>query len=207
MSNEQQPQDPQQQDQAPNESAESVEQQADASQEQSVISAEQQRIEELEQALAASEAKLAEQKDSVLRAIANAENTSRRAEGEIDKARKFALERFASELLPVVDNLERALQVGDAENELVKPMLDGVDLTLKSFLSTIEKFGIKLIDPQGQAFNPEQHQAMSMQESAEHPVNTVLAVMQKGYELNGRLLRPAMVVVSRAAESGIDTEA
>ncbi|WP_438865086.1 nucleotide exchange factor GrpE [Neptunicella sp.] len=207
MSNEQQPQDPQQQDQAPNESAESVEQQADASQEQSVVSAEQQRIEELEQALAASEAKLAEQKDSVLRAIANAENTSRRAEGEIDKARKFALERFASELLPVVDNLERALQVGDAENELVKPMLEGVDLTLKSFLSTIEKFGIKLIDPQGQAFNPEQHQAMSMQESAEHPVNTVLAVMQKGYELNGRLLRPAMVVVSRAAESGIDTEA
>ncbi|WP_416308266.1 nucleotide exchange factor GrpE [Neptunicella sp. SCSIO 80796] len=207
MTNKQQPQESTEQEAAQQDLSEQEQiEQADVEQQQ-VLSAEQQRIDELEQALAASEAKLAEQKDSVLRAIANAENTSRRAEGEIDKARKFALERFASELLPVADNLERALQVADAQNELVKPLLEGVDLTLKSFLSTIEKFGIKLVDPQGQPFNPELHQAMSMQESAEHPANTVLAVMQKGYELNGRLLRPAMVVVSRAAEGGIDTEA
>ncbi|MBC3767198.1 nucleotide exchange factor GrpE [Neptunicella marina] len=204
MTKEQQPQEPVE------EAAEQVEQpEADAVEavEGDIQSPEQQRIEELEKALAAAENKLEEQKDSVLRAIANAENTSRRAEGEIDKARKFALERFANELLPVADNLERAMQAGDTSNEAVKPLLDGVELTFKSFISTIEKFGVKLIDPTGESFNPELHQAMSMQESAEHPANTVLAVMQKGYELNGRLLRPAMVVVSRAATDGVDTEA
>ncbi|KXI27991.1 nucleotide exchange factor GrpE, partial [Paraglaciecola hydrolytica] len=156
-------------------------------------SPEQQRIAELEAALAASEAKFAEQKDSVIRAIADADNVRKRAEGEIDKARKFALERFAGELLPVADNLERALQVADPANEAIKGVVEGVELTLKSFVNTIEKFGLKVIDPQGQPFNPDQHQAMGMQENAELPPNTVMAVMQKGYEINGRLLRPAMV--------------
>ena len=172
-----------------------------------VQSPEQQRIAELEVALAASEAKFTEQKDSVIRAIADADNVRKRAEGEIDKARKFALERFAGELLPVADNLERALQVADPANEAIKGVVEGVELTLKSFINTIEKFGMKVIDPQGQPFNPEQHQAMGMQESAELPPNTVMAVMQKGYEINGRLLRPAMVLVTRAPESGVDVQA
>jgi molecular chaperone GrpE len=170
-------------------------------------SPEEQRIAELEAALQASEAKFAEQKDSVMRAIADAENVRKRAEGEIDKARKFALERFAGELLPVADNLERALQVADPTNEAIKSVVEGVELTLKSFVNTIEKFGLKVIDPQGQPFNPEQHQAMGMQENAELPPNTVMAVMQKGYEINGRLLRPAMVMVTRAPEGGVDVQA
>jgi molecular chaperone GrpE len=171
------------------------------------LTEDQQRIVELEAALIAAESKVVEQKDSVMRAIADADNARKRAQGEIDKARKFALEKFAGELLPVADNLERALQVANPEDEAIKPIVDGVELTLKSFVSTIEKFGMKVIDPQGQPFNPEQHQAMSMQENAELPPNTVLAVMQKGYEINGRLLRPAMVMVTRAPEGGVDTQA
>jgi molecular chaperone GrpE len=170
------------------------------------------RIAELEVALQEAQSKLAEQKDSVARAIASADNARKRAEGEVDKARKFALEKFAGELLPVVDNLERALQVSDPENETIKPILEGVELTHKSFIGTLEKFGLKAIDPQGEPFNPEQHQAMSMQPNEELAPNTVMAVMQKGYELNGRLLRPAMVMVSRAPDGaadsqGVDTQA
>ncbi|MGS2721620.1 nucleotide exchange factor GrpE [Paraglaciecola aestuariivivens] len=171
------------------------------------LTEEQQRIAELEAAVIAAESKVSEQKDSVMRAIAEADNARKRAQGEIDKARKFALEKFAGELLPVADNLERALQVANPEDEAIKPIVDGVELTLKSFVSTIEKFGMKVIDPQGEPFNPEQHQAMSMQENADLPANTVMAVMQKGYEINGRLLRPAMVMVTRAPEGGVDTQA
>ena len=134
------------------------------------------------------------------------ENARRRAEQEVDKARKFALERFAGELLPVLDNLERAIQVADVENEAIKPVIEGVDLTLKSFISIVEKFGMEIVDPQGETFNPELHQAMSMQETTEFAPNSVMAVMQKGYTLNGRLLRPAMVMVSRAASGGVDTQ-
>jgi molecular chaperone GrpE len=167
----------------------------------------EQELEQQERALAKAEATIFEQKDGVLRAKADMENARRRAEGEVVKARKFALEKFAGELLPVADNLERALQLADTENESLKPMIEGVDITLKSFLGTIEKNGLKVIDPQGEKFNPELHQAMSMQENAELPANTVMAVMQKGYEINGRLLRPAMVMVSRAPDGGVDTQA
>ena len=143
-----------------------VEQQ-DAEQEFVELTEDQQRIVELEAAVIAAESKVVDQKDSVMRAIADADNARKRAQGEIDKARKFALEKFAGELLPVADNLERALQVANPEDEAIKPIVDGVELTLKSFLSTIEKFGMSVIDPQGQPFNPEKHQAMSMQENAE----------------------------------------
>ena len=166
-----------------------------------------QRIYELETALSEAQATIKEQQDSVLRARADVENARRRAEMEVEKSRKFALERFAGELLPVVDNLERAIELTDGENEAVKPLLEGVEMTHKSFLSTIEKFGLSLIDPQGETFNPDLHQAMSMQESADHAPNTVMAVMQKGYQINGRLLRPAMVMVSRAPSGGVDTQA
>ena len=160
----------------------------------------------LEAELAAANATIEGQKEGVLRARAEMENAKRRAEAEVEKARKFALERFAGELLPVADNLERALQVGDPSNEAVKPLLEGVELTMKSFISTIEKFGLVLIDPQGETFNPELHQAMSMQESTDVAPNTVIAVMQKDYQINGRLLRPAMVMVSRLPDGGVDTQ-
>lgn len=155
------------------------------------------KIAQLEAALLASEEKLKEQQESVLRAKAEVENMRRRAEQEIDKARKFALSKFAEELLPVLDNLERAIQSADAENEIIKSVLEGVELTHKTFVDTVAKFGLKPIDPEGETFNPELHQAMSIQESADHEPNTVMFVMQKGYELNGRVVRPAMVMVSK----------
>ncbi|QMV13652.1 nucleotide exchange factor GrpE [Vibrio spartinae] len=155
------------------------------------------KIAQLEAALLTSERKVKEQQDAVLRAQAEVENIRRRGEQEVDKARKFALNRFAEELLPVIDNLERAIQAADAENEVVKPLLEGVELTHKTFIDTIEKFGLKEINPEGQAFNPDLHQAMSIQESPDHESNTVMFVMQKGYELNGRVVRPAMVMVAK----------
>ncbi|HDY8177478.1 TPA: nucleotide exchange factor GrpE [Vibrio vulnificus] len=155
------------------------------------------KIAELEAALLASEARVKEQQDSVLRAKAEVENMRRRTEQEIDKARKYALNRFAEELLPVIDNLERAIQAADAESEEVKPLLEGVELTHKTFVDVVSKFGLKEINPEGQPFNPEWHQAMSIQESPDHESNTVMFVMQKGYELNGRVIRPAMVMVAK----------
>ena len=155
------------------------------------------KVAQLEAALLSSEAKLKEQQDSVLRAKAEVENMRRRTETEIDKARKYALNKFAEELLPVIDNLERAIQSADAENEAVKPIIEGVELTHKTFVDAVGKFGLKEINPEGETFNPEMHQAMSIQESPDHESNTVMFVMQKGYELNGRVIRPAMVMVSK----------
>ncbi|KAB0463716.1 MULTISPECIES: nucleotide exchange factor GrpE [Vibrio] len=155
------------------------------------------KIAQLEAALLSSESKVKEQQDSVLRAKAEVENMRRRSEQEIDKARKFALNKFAEGLLPVIDNLERAIQAGDTENEAVKPILEGVELTHKTFVDTVAKFGLREINPEGEVFNPEFHQAMSIQDSPDHESNTVMLVMQKGYELNGRVVRPAMVMVAK----------
>ncbi|WP_440055784.1 nucleotide exchange factor GrpE [Pseudoalteromonas sp. T1lg65] len=140
------------------------------------------------------------QKDSVVRAAAEVENVRRRAAQDVEKAHKFALEKFSNELLPVLDNLERAIEFSDKENETLKPVLEGIEMTLKSFADALAKFGVEAVNPQGESFNPELHQAMSLQPSNDVSPNTVLAVMQKGYTLNGRLLRPAMVMVSKAAE-------
>jgi len=170
------------------------------------ISAEQERINELELALATAQATVGDQKDAVIRAKAEVDNIRRRAAQDVEKARKFALEKFAAELLPVVDNLERAIANIDKDDEAQKSLGEGVELTLQSFLSGVEKFGVKAVDPQDQPFNPELHQAMSMQEVPDVAPNTVIAVMQKGYELNGRLIRPAMVMVSKAAPV-VDTQA
>ena len=145
------------------------------------------------------EADLAEAKDAALRAQADAVNVQRRAEQEVDKARKFALERFVSELLPVVDNMERALEAAGTD-EAVKPIVEGVELTQKSLIDALQKQGVETIDPMGEPFDPQIAQAMSMVENPEVEPNTVIAVMQKGYQLNGRLVRPAMVMVSKAAE-------
>ncbi|ABV37934.1 GrpE protein [Shewanella sediminis HAW-EB3] len=164
------------------------------------------RVEELEQALEAATAKVDEQKDSVIRAAAEVDNIRRRAAIDVEKARKFALEKFANELLPVIDNMERALQGTDAEAEATKAVYEGVELTLKSFIGTVEKFGLTVVNPQGETFNPEHHQAIGMQPSPDFPANTVMMVMQKGYILNERLLRPAMVMVSQGG-AAVDTQA
>lgn len=155
--------------------------------------------EELQRQVTALANELQAERDKGLRAAAEAENVRRRAAQEVEKARNFALEKFAGELLAVIDNLERALQTIDASDAAQNSIAEGIEMTHKGFLNTIEKFGMEALNPEGQPFNPQLHEAMGMQESADVPANTVLYVMQKGYLLNGRLLRPAMVMVSRAA--------
>jgi molecular chaperone GrpE len=164
------------------------------------LSGEQAVISKLETELAQAQAKLADQQDLMLRIKADAENARRRASQDVEKAHKFALEKFAGDLLPVVDNLERALAFINREDEAFTGIIEGVELTMKSFLDTVAKYGVQQIDPQGEPFNPDLHQAMTIQPSADVAPNTVTFVMQKGYELNGRLLRPAMVGVSKAPE-------
>jgi len=164
------------------------------------------RIAELEAELAKEKASAAEFKDAALRAKADADNIRRRAAIDVDKAKKFALEKFANELLPVIDNMERGLAHVDKENEALLPLIEGIELTAKSLESALEKFGVKAVNPEGEVFNPELHQAMSMVENPDVAANTVIAVMQKGYELNGRLIRPAMVMISKGAPA-VDTQA
>ena len=144
------------------------------------------------------EEQLAAANDQALRVAADLQNVRRRAEQDVEKAHKFALEKFAGDLLPVIDSLERALELSDRDNEQLKPTLEGVELTLRSMLATVNKFGVSVIEPQGAPFDPNKHQAMSMIENPDVAPNTVIAVMQKGYELNGRVIRPAMVMVARA---------
>lgn len=151
----------------------------------------QARVEELE-------AQLAEARDQALRAVAEMQNIRRRSEQDVEKAHKFALEKFAGDMLAVVDSLERGTQVADQANEAVKPMLEGMQSTLKQLLDTLRRFQVERVDPLGQPFNPELHQAMAMEESTSAEPDSVLKVFQCGYTLNGRLLRPAMVVVSKA---------
>ena len=148
-------------------------------------------------ALAAAQAKANENWNSYLRAVAEFDNYRKRMERELDNARKFAIERFAQELVTVADALEAGLQAGTASPGAA--LLEGAKATLKELHRAFDKSGIKVIDPQGQPFDPTWHEAMMTQESREHPPGTVLSVIQKGYSLNGRLLRPARVIVSKAA--------
>ena len=144
------------------------------------------------------EAELAAAQDAALRAQADAMNVQRRSEQEIDKARKFALERFCGDLLGVVDNLERSMESSsDAGGDAA--LIEGIELTHKGFMDVLTKYGVVPVDPMGEPYDPETAQAMSMVEQPDAEPNTVVAVMQKGYTLNGRLLRPAMVMVSKAA--------
>ena len=152
------------------------------------------RIAELEQQL---EASRKTEREAMLRAHAEIENIRRRTELDIEKAHKFALEKFSNELLPVLDNLERAIEAADHESEESKAMLEGLDLTLRAFTNAIAKFGIEVVGDTNVPFNPEVHQAMTMIESPDHQSGQVINVMQKGYTLNSRLLRPAMVIVSK----------
>ena len=148
-------------------------------------------------ALAEAEARATENRNSYLRAVAELENFRRRSEREIDNARKFAIERFAQELVTVGDALEAGIKAGGGTGA-APALLEGAQATLRQLHRAFDKGGIKIIDPAGQPFDPEWHEAMVAQESAEHPANTVLTVVQKGYSLSGRLLRPARVIVSKA---------
>lgn len=135
-----------------------------------------------------------------LRTQAEMENLRRRTEKELQNAHKFALEKFAKELLPVIDSLEYGINAAKGDNADIEQLREGSELTLKQFQAALGKFNIETVDPLGDPFNPELHQAMAMQPSADVEPNTVLTVVQKGYVLNGRLLRPAMVVVARATD-------
>ena len=146
-----------------------------------------------EELLKAAELQAAEHHDAWLRAKAETENMRRRAAEDVDKARKFAVENFASELLAVKDSLEAALA---AEAPSVENMKDGVELTLKQLVAAFGKFSLHEIDPLGEKFDPHQHQAIQVIES-DQPANTVVTVLQKGYRLNERTLRPALVMVAK----------
>ncbi|MFT7490884.1 MAG: molecular chaperone GrpE [Pseudohongiellaceae bacterium] len=175
-----------------------------AEQPQEVVTGE--LVDDVEAELSAASEEVDEQiealKADVLRAHAETQNARRRAEQDVEKARKFALEKFVGELLPVADNLERAIASGNSEDEGQKVVLEGVALTHKSLLDTLKKFKVEAIDPHGEPFDPQLHQAMSMVPNPDAEPNTVLTVFQKGYTLNGRLVRPAMVVVSSAVAGG-----
>lgn len=160
-----------------------------------VVDVRDERIAELEAQLQEAAQR---ERDSVMRARAEADNIRRRAEQDVEKAHKFALEKFSNELLPVIDSLERALDLADKSNPDLAAMIEGIELTLKSMLDAVRKFGVEQVGEVNVPFNPEVHQAMTMMESDQHEPNQVMMVMQKGYTLNGRLIRPAMVAVSKA---------
>ncbi len=161
------------------------------------------RVQSLEEQLAAAQ-------DQALRVAAELQNIRRRAEQDVEKAHKFALEKFAGDLLAVADSLERGLELSSPNDEAVRPMREGVELTFKLLIDTLARHQLVALDPVGEPFNPEHHQAMAMEESIHAEPGSVLKVFQKGYLLNGRLLRPAMVVVSKApaqSQPSIDEKA
>ena len=160
------------------------------------VAEQEQSPQDIQSELAAALEKVDENWQRYLRSQAEMENLRRRAEKDVENAHKFAMEKFASELLGVKDSLELGLSVEDADAEKLR---EGTELTLKMLTQMMEKFNIKAVDPVGESFDPNLHQAMTMQESTEHAPNTVIAVMQKGYLLNDRLMRPAMVIVAKAA--------
>jgi molecular chaperone GrpE len=152
-------------------------------------------VAQLQQALAAAQEEAATAKDQALRAVADAQNARRRAEQDVEKAHKFGSEKLINEMLPIIDSLERALEACQSEDEGVKALREGVEMTYNMFVQGLAKFNVEQVNPKGEAFNPELHQAMTMVPSPDQEPNTVLDVMQKGYTLHGRLIRPAMVVV------------
>ena len=138
------------------------------------------------------------ERDGVLRIKAEMENLRRRTELDVEKAHKFALEKFVNELLPVIDSLDRALEVADKANPDNAAMIEGIELTLKSMLDVVRKFGVEVIADTNVPLDPNVHQAIAMVESEEIEAGKVLGVMQKGYTLNGRTIRAAMVTVAKA---------
>jgi molecular chaperone GrpE len=153
-------------------------------------------IERLQQALAEAEERARKHWEQYLRALADLDNVRKRAQRDIEAANRYGLEKFAAELLPVKDSLELAVQnAAQGERSGLK---EGQEATLKLLSQALERLGVSVIDPEGEAFDPERHEAMMAQESETAEPNSVLKVVQPGYELNGRLLRPARVIVARA---------
>jgi molecular chaperone GrpE len=156
-------------------------------------------IEQLAEQLVIATQKAEENWDKAVRVQAEMENLRRRTEKEVQDARKFALEKFAREIVSVVDSLELGIQAAASNSPDVVKLREGSELTLKQLLAVLERFNVVPLEPLGQKFNPEQHQAMAMEPTAAAEPNTVVKVFQKGYLLNDRLLRPAMVVIAQAA--------
>ncbi len=153
----------------------------------------------LQQALLEAESKANDNYELALRTKAEAENLKRRADQDVEKARKFALDKFVDSLIPVLDSLDMSLQAATGGDENVARLREGNEMTLKMFVDALQKNGVQQINPEGELFNPQLHEAMSMQESTDHAPNSVMVVFQKGYALNDRLIRPARVVVAKAA--------
>lgn len=151
----------------------------------------------LEEALTLSEKKAHENWEKAVRALAELENVRRRAERDVEHAHRYGLEKILKALIPVVDSLEQALEAGS--QEVHGSMYEGLVLTLNMFIQVLEKHEVKRLDPVGQPFNPQEHEAMSMSPSTDVPPNTVLVVFQKGYKLHDRVVRPARVIVSKEA--------
>ena len=152
------------------------------------------RVQELEAQLAETAKK---EQDLLLRTRAEIDNIRRRTEQDVEKAHKFALEKFAKDILNTIDNLERALATpANTEDETVKALFDGVELTLKELLATVARFGVEPVGVVGEVFNPDLHQAISMQPMEGFETNQITTVLRKGYLLNGRVIRPAMVMVA-----------
>ncbi|WP_133129443.1 nucleotide exchange factor GrpE [Legionella yabuuchiae] len=150
---------------------------------------------ELEEKLTLAEQQAHEHWEKAVKAMAELENVRRRVQRDVENAHRYGLEKFVDSLIPVVDSLEQALQL--AEQEKNSAMHEGLELTMKLFLDVLKKHGVEQLNPQGEAFDPQLHEAMSMQESADAKPNTVLAVFQRGYKLNDRLVRPARVIVAK----------
>ncbi|WP_305966523.1 nucleotide exchange factor GrpE [Marinobacter salsuginis] len=149
-------------------------------------------------------AQVQEFQEQMLRSQAEMQNVRRRAEIDVEKAHKFALEKFVKELLPVADSLEKAVESTEGHEdsgELVASIREGVEMTLNLFMSSLKKFNVEQLNPVGEPFDPQQHEAMSMVPAPDAEPNSVVAVVQKGYLLNGRVVRPAMVMVAKAEDA------
>ncbi len=157
-----------------------------------------QEITELKQRLVEAETRATEHRDAMMRAMAEVDNVRRRTERDLENAHKYALERFTQELLPVIDSLEMGMQAAQAKDVSIASLQEGSELILKKFASVLSKFNVVAIDPVDQSFNPELHQAVSTIAVEGKAPNTVVSVLQKGYTLNDRLVRPAMVVVAQS---------
>ena len=161
-----------------------------------VVAPQEDQLAQLQQTLDEYKRQAAENLDRALRIQAELDNMRKRTARDIENAHKYALERFVAELLPIMDSMEMGIAASASVDD-AGSVKQGMELTLKIFAAALDKFGVKIIDPRGEKFNPERHEAVSMQAEEGIEPGMIISVMQKGYELNGRLVRPAMVLVSR----------
>lgn len=160
----------------------------------------------LEAKVQSAEESAAQAHERLLRATAEFDNFKKRAQRESEEFRKFANESLIKALLPVIDNLERAVESSGTDDKANKSIVEGVEMTLREIYKVLEKFNLKALESEGQPFDPNFHQAVLQEETGDHPENTVIKEMQKGYTLHDRLIRPAMVVVSKALKNDTSSE-